>query len=185
MIDPIPAFPVCIECGKEMPGSHSHRMYCSRKCKRIYRKKHPNPPRENGHICRICGKWFPIGPGQHNKWLCSDECRKASVAKSVRDFHKRAPQKQNLYRQRVKEKQGPDSNLKRFRKSNPAAPMACESCGETRVLDVAHKPGKERNGAWRNSKNCKWPEHVWVLCPTCHALIDRMHYSPEELGLSI
>jgi len=24
---------------------------------------------------------------------------------------------------------------------------------------------------------------VWVLCPTCHALLDRMHYPPEELGL--
>ena len=168
-----------------MPGSHVHRKYCSQKCKGRYRKKNPSPPKENGHICRICGKWFPIGKGQHNKWLCSDQCRRESVAKSTREFHLRNPHKENLYRQRTKAKRLPDSNLIRFRRTNPNAPKKCESCGENRVLDVAHKPGKERNGAWRNSQNCKWPDMVWVLCPTCHALIDRMHYSPEELGLKI
>jgi hypothetical protein len=30
----------------------------------------------------------------------------------------------------------------------------------------------------------RWPEKVWVLCPTCHRLLDRMNYSPSELGLS-
>ena len=43
----------------------------------------------------------------------------------------------------------------------------------------------ERNGQWRNINNTQWPEQVWVLCPTCHALVDRMRYSPEELGLTI
>ena len=51
------------------------------------------------------------------------------------------------------------------------------------ALDVAHKPGHERVGAWRSAANCVWPTMVWVLCPTCHALLDRMHYPPEDLGL--
>jgi hypothetical protein len=88
-----------------------------------------------------------------------------------------------IYRARTKAKQLPDSNLIRFRRTNLDAPMACESCGETRVLDLAHKPEHRRNGEWRSVKNCSWPERVWVLCPTCHALLDRMNYSPEELGL--
>jgi hypothetical protein len=95
------------------------------------------------------------------------------------------PEKEPIYRKKTKAKQLPDSNLLRFRRHNPDAPKACESCGENRVLDIAHKPGHERNGAWRNSENCKWPEKVWVLCPTCHALLDRMNYAPEELGLTL
>jgi hypothetical protein len=31
--------------------------------------------------------------------------------------------------------------------------------------------------------NMQWPEMVWVLCPTCHRLLDRMHYPPTDLGL--
>jgi hypothetical protein len=62
--------------------------------------------------------------------------------------------------------------------------MACESCGEGRVLDVAHKPHARRYGAWRSAQNCKWPDMVWILCPTCHALLDRMNYPPEELRLT-
>jgi len=86
---------------------------------------------------------------------------------------------------RSKEKQLPDSNLIRFKRWNPNAPDACESCGEDRVIEVAHKPGFERNGAWRKAANSKWPEMVWVLCPTCHSLLDRMHYPPGDLGLIV
>lgn len=174
----------CVECGSEMAGSHDHRKFCSGKCKARYRKKNP-VVFDGSHSCRMCGVSFPVLPGQNNKWLCSDECRKSSVAKCVRTFHERKPDRSSLYRQRTKEKQLPDSNLIRFRRHNPNAPMACESCGESRVLDVAHKPGSERNGQWRNSQNCKWPSMVWVLCPTCHALLDRMRYTPAELGLTL
>ena len=135
------------------------------------------------HACRICGTIFPITKEQHNKWLCSEVCRRASNAKSVRTFHLRKPHKEYEYRSRTKAKKLPDGNNVRFYRSNPTAPKSCESCGESRVLDVAHKPGHERIGAWRSSKNCKWPEMVWVLCPTCHALLDRMNYPPSDLGL--
>lgn len=175
--------PHCIECGIEMTGSHIHRKYCSNRCKGMNRKKTGPKHPVSHHDCRICGKIFEIGPGQGNKWLCSAECRKASVAKSVRTFHDRRPQQEAIYRARAKEKRLPDSNLHRFYRTNPDAPRACESCGESRVLDVAHKPGFSRMGAWRSSANCQWPKMVWVLCPTCHALLDRMHYPPTDLGL--
>src|SRR5271166_448031 len=174
--------PKCVECGAEMPGSHIRRMYCSRRCKGRWQRKHPKPP-VHSHECRICGKTFEIGPDQHNKWLCSDGCRRASNAKSVREFHERRPQQQEIYRVRRKAKKLPDGNLIRFYRTNPHAPRACESCGENRVLDVAHKPGLERRGEWRSSRNCRWPEMVWILCPTCHALLDRMNYPTSDLDL--
>ena len=176
--------PKCVECGIEMPGSHIHRRYCSGRCKARWRKKFGPKEPVHQHACRICGKVFDIGRGQSNKWLCSDDCRRASQAKSVRTFHTRRPQQEAIYRARTKEKKLPDTNLVRFYRTNPAAPKKCESCGENRVLEVAHKPGQERRGAWRSSQNCKWPDLVWVLCPTCHRLLDRMNYAPAELGLS-
>jgi hypothetical protein len=26
-------------------------------------------------------------------------------------------------------------------------------------------------------------DKIWILCPTCHALLDRKHYTPEQLNL--
>ena len=171
----------CLQCGKIHPSPKGGK-FCSKKCGASYRwKNRPNPIKS--HICRSCGKSFPIRPDQNQKWTCSDECRKSRVAQIVREWHKRNPERDSIYRQRTKAKQLPDSNLIRFRRYNPSAPMNCESCGEHRVLDMAHKPGHERNGQWRSRSNCVWPDKVWVLCPTCHALLDRMCYSPEELGL--
>lgn len=175
--------PTCVECAVEMTGSHIHRRYCSGRCKARWRAKHGPKEPVSHHACRICGTSFEIGPGQANKWLCSAPCRRASAAQSVRTFHDRRPQQEAIYRARTKEKRLPDNNLLRFYRTNPSAPRACESCGEARVLEVAHKPGAERLGQWRSSVNCRWPELVWVLCPTCHRLLDRMNYTPEELGL--
>lgn len=177
--------PRCIECGTDLPWSRAHRLYCSGRCKARWRKIHGPIGKVSAHECRVCGVTFQIVGGQGNKWLCSDQCRRASNARSVRNFHVRRPQQEAVYRARAKDKKLPDSNLVRFYRTNKCAPRACESCGETRVLDVAHKPTHPRLGAWRSSVNCKWPEMVWVLCPTCHALLDRMNYSPRELGLEL
>jgi hypothetical protein len=175
----------CAQCDKPFDGSHRTKKFCDVRCKRKYRWAHGKQAVDGGHVCRVCGTWFPISKDQGNKWLCSPECRRASVAKSVREFHLRQPGQEAVYRERTKAKKLPDSNLVRFRRHNPDAPTACESCGERRVLDVAHKPHCRRHGEWRSSRNCRWPEMVWVLCPTCHALIDRMSYPPEELGLNV
>ena len=174
----------CKQCGKPHLFLRKDGNFCSQKCGASWRwANRPNPVSE--HTCRNCGKVFPIRPDQNQKWTCSNECRRARVAKTVREWHLRNPERESVYRLRSKDKQLPDSNLTRFRRYNPEAPKSCESCGEIRVLDVAHKPGFERNGQWRNSKNCKWPEMVWVLCPTCHALLDRMRYPYSELGLTL
>lgn len=173
----------CRRCGKAVDAKRSTRCFCSVDCS--WRWRDSMRPKIRTHTCRTCGKEFPITPRQNQKWLCSEECRRARVAKITREWHLRNPEREQIYRARTKAKQLPDSNLIRFRRTNPSAPMKCESCGEHRVLDLAHKPGHERNGAWRSRANCKWPEKVWVLCPTCHALIDRMRYPPEELGLTV
>lgn len=175
--------PKCVECGVEMTGSHIHRKYCSGRCKARHRKKNGPSEKVTEHDCRMCGKTFPIGPGQGNKWLCSDDCRRASNAKSVRTFHERRPQQEAIYRARTKERHPPDNNVRRFYMWNPDAPRCCEGCGENRVLEVAHKPEFPRLGRGRSKANSQWPKMVWVLCPTCHRLLDRMGYSPEELGL--
>ena len=178
-------WPKCVECGAELEGSRHDRKYCSRRCKGRFRRSQGRKDSVTRHRCRICAAWFPIQPDQGNKWLCSDACRRASAAKSVREFHKRQPEAEAIYRARTTAKQLPDGNNIRFYRHNPDAPRACESCGESRVVETAHKPHKRRYGAHRSSKNCKWPEMVWVLCPTCHVLLDRMHYPPDELGLSL
>lgn len=170
----------CHNCGSDISNKALTARWCSIKCKTAHRK---GIGPVSHHDCRICGITFPIGPGQANKWLCSDNCRRASNAKSVREFHIRRPEAEALFRLRSKEKRLPDGNLVRFYRNNPDAPKCCQSCGEDRVLDVAHRPGHERLGAGRRSYNCKWPSIVWVLCPTCHMLLDRMNYPPDELGL--
>lgn len=175
--------PKCVECGNEMAGSHIHRKFCSAKCRGRFRKKHPCQPASAGHHCRVCKKHFEIGIGQNNKWICSDECRKKKNAESVRKFHKVRPERQAEYRNRQRLKLLPDGNLIRFYKWNPNAPRECESCGENRVLEIAHRPEHERVGQCRKRINSQWPKMVWVLCPTCHTLLDRMNYLPGELGL--
>ena len=176
----------CLQCFVELPASsHSHRKYCSGKCKSRYRKAHPAGSLKDGHPCRSCGKHIDLKPGQGNKWICSDVCRRAQNAKSVREFHKRRPLMESIYRARSREKPHPDSSLIRFYRLNPAAPRACQSCGEARVLEIAHKPGYERIGQRRSLSIWKWPTMVWILCPTCHRLLDRMNYSPEEIGLTV
>lgn len=79
---------------------------------------------------------------------------------------------------------GTDSLTTRLRKKFPDLPTVCEAidCGEGRVLDFAHKPEFRRNGAYRVMKY--YERHMfWVLCPTCHRLIDCGICTPEELGL--
>lgn len=173
----------CIECGKGMTRAHYHAKYCSPKCKARYRKKHGGGTLSGGHACRVCGKHIQLSSGQGNKWICSVECRRSSNARSVREFYKRRPEMEVIYRAKTKKKMLPDSANVRFYRLNPEAPRTCEACGESRVTEVAHKPGHERIGARRANGNLRWPEMTWVLCPTCHRLLDRMNYSPDELGL--
>jgi hypothetical protein len=125
---------------------------------------------------------MPGRKGGANKQHCSDECSVKSARESRSKFYKRNPHKIKEYNRSWHKKVGTDSNELRFYLRYPEAPRACQSCGENRVLDIAHKPGHERNGAWRSKKNTTI-EKVWILCPTCHALLDRKGYTPKQLGL--
>lgn len=175
--------PLCLTCKAELTGSHPGRKYCGQKCKSHFDRHRYKLPVVTHHVCLVCETEFEIGPGQANKWLCSDLCRKKKNTDTVREFHKKNPERQAIYQSRTRVKCPPDSSLRRFYTWNPNAPRSCQSCGENRVLEVAHKPGHERCGRRRQKANCQWPSMVWVLCPTCHSLLDRMGYSPEELGL--
>lgn len=173
----------CKACGDELPLSYSSRKWCSSKCKSWWRKRHGGKLAD-GHSCRECGNHIPLEPGQGNRWICSDVCRRSRQARAVREFHVRKPHMERVYRERTRAKQPPDSNLTRFYRWNPGAPKSCQSCGESQVLEVAHRPSHRRLGSHRARANSKWPDAVWVLCPTCHRLLDRMHYPPSELGLA-
>lgn len=175
--------PKCVVCDTEMHDVRSHRRFCSPRCKGRWWRKNPHAEPVKEHTCRQCQTVFPISRGQNNKWLCSDACRKSANAESVRNFHKRRPLMEAIYRKRTHEKMPTDSQNVRFYRLNPTAPRACEGCGEDRVTEIAHRLGHERLGQRRTSANLVWPEKVWVLCPTCHRLLDRMKYSPEDLGL--
>ena len=179
----------CIRCGINFEAFRASHKYCSTNCAHISNKAGKGQIRlqDKGRFCKQCGTWFAIeaGKGGNNKWHCSLDCSTKSARESRSKFWANQldpKQKKAEYHQNNREKVGPDGNLKRFRRRHPEVEMKCQSCGETRVLDIAHKPEYKLNGAWRSAKNTT-PEKVWILCPTCHTLLDRMHYSPSELGL--
>jgi len=180
----------CRFCGVSFESDHlMGQAYCSRSCEgKAYRNRHGLRKLKDGRFCKQCGvKFYPV-QGENNKQHCSDECSKKSARESRTVFWKKQANphhKMKEYHRKSRERLGPDSNLKRFYRNNPDAPHECESCGEHRVLDIAHKPGFERNGSWRSVGNTLWPKKTWVLCPTCHALLDRMNYAPQELGLTV
>ena len=70
-----------------------------------------------------------------------------------------------------------------LKRRTPGLPGACESCGEDRVLEVAHKYAYKRRGAHATLANSEWPKMTWVLCPTCHRLLDKGIETSQELGL--
>jgi hypothetical protein len=175
----------CGQCGAGFEPTNAWQKFCSFDCQQKFRNdRKPRKLLATGRHCRQCGtKFFPAGRGESNKWHCSPECAVQSARESRSKFYAKKPEKYREYHAKSREKRGPDSNLKRFYARHPEAPRACQSCGEGRVLDVAHKPEHRRNGAWRSKTNTTI-DRVWILCPTCHALLDRMHYPPADLGLS-
>jgi len=176
----------CRYCSKTFEPERKWQLYCSDQCRVDFNNSLTKKTDiQKTRYCKVCGKSFIIGFQQMNKQHCSLECSQKSARISRTKFWSNQidkKSKRDLYYKKSKEKCGPDGNLKRYYLRYPDAPRNCQSCGENRVLDIAHKPGFERNGSWRSVSNCT-PEKVWILCPTCHALLDRMNYSPNELGL--
>jgi hypothetical protein len=120
----------------------------------------------------------------NNKWYCSDVCSTEAARQSRCRFYKRNPNKISEYRNaainRNKKAGITDGNLTRFYKRFPDAPRQCEACGESRIVEISHKPEFKRNGMWRSAKNTQL-HMVWILCPTCHRLMDRKNYTFERL----
>lgn len=93
------------------------------------------------------------------------------------------PEKIEEYKERAKNKnpkQYSKGLTQRFFDRYPDRKKECESCGETRIVELAHKI--PRMGACRTLKNTK-SEDVWILCPTCHRCLDFGIQTKEELGI--
>lgn len=174
----------CGLCGKLFAPEKVTVKWCSLECKKDFDDRRQKAKGETiRRFCWQCGKTFPVtSQGDRNRWHCSSECATRSAKESRSKFYYSNPTKDAEYRARSKERRGPDGNLPRLYRRYPDAPRACQACGENRVLDMAHKPEFRRMGAWRTRENSSL-DKIWALCPTCHALLDRMNYSPEELGL--
>jgi hypothetical protein len=128
--------------------------------------------------CKQCGKEFPLKIKQGNLQHCSSECARKSAIQSRKSFYKNKPEKLKEYRD--KNPYSKLSKLERLYKKYPELSKVCEFCGEDRIVEIAHKPEHKRNGAWMIVGQTT-PSKIWVLCPTCHNLLDKKGYTPQQL----
>lgn len=172
----------CRICGGGFEPQTAWQLYCCRRCSTKSQRNAKGYKTDKVRYCRQCGKSFQASHKQANRQHCSSECAVKSARESRCNFYRRNPSKYNEYQNRWHSKVGTDNNLLRFYLRYPDAPKVCQACGDSRVLDIAHKPNHKRNGAWRSKENTTI-EKVWILCPTCHALLDRKGCTPEQLGI--
>jgi hypothetical protein len=171
---------VCATCDGPMSKYVRRQKYCSTECANKRRNIGPTE-----RTCRNCdARFVRADPHDSNRQYCSVDCARAGARKSRLEFKRRRPEREPIYRerQRSKNRESKDRSLHRLWRKYPMLPHECEACGETRVLDIAHRPEFARNGAWRTMGNCT-PEKIWILCPTHHALLDRLGYTAEQLGI--
>lgn len=174
----------CTMCGSKYRQTESFSWLCDR-C--FGKKFAPGAKR----FCRICGKKFRVSREKgFNQRNCSEKCAIQSSREARKRFFARNPTRERTYRGKatVKAKSIGDGAIIRFAKRFPETPLVCAAiengcpCGEKRVLDISHKPKFKRNGAWRTKSNST-PDKVWILCPTHHALLDRIGVMPASIGL--
>ena len=175
-------FSWCSVCGR----SHKDRTgkkYCGRACSDAARlERHPS--RDPQRPCRQCGEVFTrMGRGHSNKQHCSNSCARKSARASICKFKVRRPERDAIYRETARRRQTQkDVALARIWKRYPWMPRWCEGCAESRVLEIAHRPEFRLWGTWPTLENTT-PEKIWILCPTCHALLDRKGFTKEQLGI--
>ena len=137
---------------------------------------------ETGRECGLCGQHFSITWPDSNRRYCSAGCAKKAIQIARRAFHKRNPRKQIEYNAKRPYK---DSKLERLCRKYPAIPKSCQSCGESRVVEIAHRPEfRHVGGVIGSNIENRAPHMIWVLCPTCHKLLDKGICTPSELGLA-
>lgn len=174
---------LCRECGSAFRAKRPDKRYCTQHCTgkaaRTRRGEQSNITAA-GRDCGQCQRHFEITPPDTNQRYCSPDCARNSAKQQRRVWHKANPTKQKSYNSNR-----PDRTwglVARLRRRHPNLPTSCQSCGESRVLELAHRPGFKRNGAYRIMKNTQ-PHMIWVLCPTCHKLLDRGICTQTALGL--
>jgi hypothetical protein len=137
--------------------------------------------------CGMCGaEFFRTLKTGANKKYCSGDCAIAARKRDQLKFKLDNPDAEAAYRARAEKhaSYSRDTVLTRLRKRYPDLPTSCEAggCGESRVLEVAHKPGFKRNGAWRTLRIME--RHMfWLLCPTHHRILDYGIETAEQMGL--
>jgi hypothetical protein len=175
---------ICQLCGASFTAARSNKKWCSNYCAqragRIRRHEHKGST-ENGKDCAQCGSHFSITPPNTNQRYCCVECANKAARELRRQWARREYKKRRPIYERTRKFK--DVALNRLARRWPEMPRSCQSCGEARILEIAHRPSHKRNGAWRLVSNTK-PHMIWILCPTCHKLIDRGICTPEELGLA-
>lgn len=168
----------CDTCANAMPRRVERQRFCSDRCRQRSKWK-PDVIKP----CQVCGAAFERrGQADSNRRHCSEACARISAKKSRHAFHEKRPERDAQYRESQRRKRNKDTSLGRLWRKYPWLPHECEACGETRVLDIAHRPEHRRNGAWKTMANTT-AEMVWILCPTHHALLDRLGYTAEQLGI--
>jgi hypothetical protein len=178
-VNPADLTPVaCQTCEALFTRAKKWQRFCSEICQR--RASLIGPQKR---LCKVCrAEFVRSGRGQSNRWHCSEACAAESARRARAEFKKRRPERDATYREKQKAKRQRDTALERLWRKHPEMPRCCEACGESRVLDIAHRPEHRRNGPWKTMANTT-PEKIWVLCPSCHALLDRLNYTPEQLGI--
>ncbi len=172
----------CSVCRVEYKSKRPDRLYCSNTCAgRAGRRRRGEQLdiTKDGRNCGRCGTHFHIIPPSTNARYCSIKCAVTAARELRKIWARRNPERIKGFNSR---RQFRDTVMNRLKRRCPALPTACESCGESRILEVAHKPTYKRNGAWRIVSNTQ-PHMIWVLCPTCHKLLDRGICTQAELGL--
>lgn len=175
----------CRFCKQTYQGTRRDRLYCSVacSCKASYRRRLRKPSiLDVGRKCAWCKNRFRPEWPDCNRRYCSTECARKAITASRRAFHRRNPRRQREYNSRRPFK---DAKLIRLRRKYPQLPTACQACGENRVVEVAHRPAfRHLGGVIGSNIKHRMPHMIWILCPTCHKLLDKGICTAEELHLS-
>lgn len=174
----------CQRCGTPVNAQRKTRKWCDDCTTRVK----DTTPRQL--TCGWCTKPFTAARDmkERAKRHCSPDCSNAASTKAKvesakrrrRGEPKRLPGRPVELTPEESATRKREGVVSRWFRRNPDRPRKCEACGETRVVELAHK--KPRNGAARLLSNTG-PDDVWVLCPTCHRVLDYGIETAEELGL--
>lgn len=178
----------CGRCGTEVQAQRATRKWCDDCAYRPWKDATP----ERAVTCRWCTTEFTVPRGDtalRGRRYCSPEhallaARKSRVDSARRRANgekRRAGGRPRVLTDQERAQRKREGITARFFRTFPERPRVCEACGESRVVELAHKVA--RAGAWRTFANTG-SDDVWVLCPTCHRVLDGGIQTAQELGIS-